>query len=201
MIDEVELHLHPGWQQRVIPDLLEVFPNTQLIIRTHSPQVLTTIRREHVHFLTAEHKLEPLPDEVGTYGAESGHVDESVFGVHTRPRTVETVDKLHIYLRMIEDRKHQTDKAKILRSELENDLGSSDPTLKTADMRIRQLTFWGKRNEGIQEKECLPEVLRKWNRSNHPWVDFVSDQAAYVQVKQPYLRNKTICAATANQPR
>ena len=145
LIDEIELHLHPGWQQRVIPNLREVFPNTQLIIGTHSPQVLTTVRREHVRFLTSRHTIDPLPTDIGTYGAESAHVLETVFGVHTRPRTVDTVDKLHVYLQIIEDRQHQTEKAKILRSELENDLGSSDPALKHADMRMRQLEILGKK--------------------------------------------------------
>ncbi|MBC2711119.1 MAG: AAA family ATPase [Desulfosarcina sp.] len=145
MIDEIELHLHPGWQQRIIPDLRTVFPNTQLIIATHSPQVLTTVKREQVHFLTADHTLEPLPDDVGTYGAESGHVLEAVFGVQTRPRTVETVRKLQDYLHLIENRQGRTQNALALRAELERAVGSSDPALLTADMRIRQIEILGKK--------------------------------------------------------
>ena len=37
LIDEVDLHLHPGWQQQVIPLLRESFPNLQFIGCTHSP--------------------------------------------------------------------------------------------------------------------------------------------------------------------
>ncbi|MCP4143168.1 MAG: AAA family ATPase [Chloroflexi bacterium] len=37
LIDEVDLHLHPGWQQQVIPILKECFPNLQFIGSTHSP--------------------------------------------------------------------------------------------------------------------------------------------------------------------
>jgi predicted ATP-binding protein involved in virulence len=40
MIDEVDLHLHPAWQQRVISDLLNCFTNTQFILTTHSPIVV-----------------------------------------------------------------------------------------------------------------------------------------------------------------
>ena len=95
LIDEIELHLHPGWQQSIIPNLRKVFPNTQLILATHSPQVLTTVRKEHVRCLTAQHTLEPLPADIGTYGSESAFALEMVFGVHTRPKaTVETVGKL-----------------------------------------------------------------------------------------------------------
>ena len=40
LIDEVELHMHPSWQRRILHVLKEVFPNIQFIITTHSPQVL-----------------------------------------------------------------------------------------------------------------------------------------------------------------
>jgi len=43
MIDEVDLHLHPAWQQRVLGDLLRTFPNTQFIVTTHSPFVVETL--------------------------------------------------------------------------------------------------------------------------------------------------------------
>jgi predicted ATP-binding protein involved in virulence len=43
MIDEVDLHLHPTWQQRVIGDLVKTFPNTQFILTTHSPFVLESL--------------------------------------------------------------------------------------------------------------------------------------------------------------
>lgn len=40
LIDEVELHMHPSWQQSIVPTLHRVFPNIQFIITTHSPVVL-----------------------------------------------------------------------------------------------------------------------------------------------------------------
>ena len=40
MIDEIDLHLHPSWQRRIIPALRRTFPHIQFIITTHSPQVL-----------------------------------------------------------------------------------------------------------------------------------------------------------------
>jgi predicted ATP-binding protein involved in virulence len=145
LIDEIELHLHPGWQQSVIPNLRAVFPNTQLILTTHSPQVLTTVRKEHVQVVTAHHTLEPLPEDIGTYGSESAVMLEMVFGVHTRPKTIETVNKLQTYLELIETRQHNSTQATQLRAELEAALGTSDPSLIRADMRIRQLEILSKR--------------------------------------------------------
>ena len=145
LIDEIELHLHPGWQQSVIPNLRAAFPNTQLILTTHSPQVLTTVKKEHVQVVTAHHTLESLPEDIGTYGSESAVVLEMVFGVHTRPKTIETVNNLQIYLELVETRQHNSAKAKRLRAELEAALGTSDPSLIRADMRIRQLEILSKR--------------------------------------------------------
>lgn len=43
LIDEIDLHLHPSWQQTVILNLQKTFPKLQFIVTTHSPQVLSTV--------------------------------------------------------------------------------------------------------------------------------------------------------------
>lgn len=40
LIDEIELHMHPQWQRKVLNVLRKTFPNIQFIITTHSPQIL-----------------------------------------------------------------------------------------------------------------------------------------------------------------
>ena len=42
LIDEVEIHLHPEWQEQIIQILKNTFPNSQFIITTHSPHVIQT---------------------------------------------------------------------------------------------------------------------------------------------------------------
>lgn len=43
LIDEVDMFLHPTWQQAVLlASLQQAFPKLQFIVTTHSPQVLTT---------------------------------------------------------------------------------------------------------------------------------------------------------------
>lgn len=51
LIDELELHLHPSWQQKIIPSLKNTFPNIQFIITTHSPQILTTCTAKEIVIL------------------------------------------------------------------------------------------------------------------------------------------------------
>ena len=147
LIDEVELHLHPRWQQTVVPSLQSVFPNTQLVVSTHSPAVLTTVRREHIHLLGSDHKFECLPIDVGTYGADNSRVLAEVFGTHPRPQSVETARKLQKYLGLVEKQEHDTEEARSLRQDLEIDVGKSDPDLRRADLRIRQLVALGKKYE------------------------------------------------------
>jgi predicted ATP-binding protein involved in virulence len=75
LIDEVDLHLHPKWQQRVLIDLMAIFPNTQFIVTTHSPQVLTTIKPEHIILL--EHEKDVIAEQVtSSYGKIRSRLNE-----------------------------------------------------------------------------------------------------------------------------
>ena len=51
LIDEIENHLHPTWQRRVIPALRKFFPNIQIIATTHSPFVVAGLKAGQVHLL------------------------------------------------------------------------------------------------------------------------------------------------------
>jgi len=48
LIDEIELHLHPEWQARVLPVLAEMFPVAQFICTTHSPHVIQAAKAEQI---------------------------------------------------------------------------------------------------------------------------------------------------------
>ena len=149
LIDEVELHLHPSWQQRVLSDLTRTFPNAQFIVSTHSPQVLTTVEPERIVRLRrqdggviAESGAEP------TYGAEAGYVLDTVMGVSERPPNNTFVTKLEKYRQLVGDRLGESDLALDLRRQLE-DLSPHDPALDRADIEIKRhriLKSMGKSN-------------------------------------------------------
>ncbi len=44
LIDEIDLHLHPRWQRRVVEDLRRAFPRIQFIATTHSPFIIQSLR-------------------------------------------------------------------------------------------------------------------------------------------------------------
>ena len=54
LIDEIENHLHPTWQRRVIPALLKHFPGLQIFATTHSPFVVAGLRSGQVHLLNRD---------------------------------------------------------------------------------------------------------------------------------------------------
>lgn len=45
IIDEIDAHLHPEWQRRVIYDLMTTFPNIQFFVTTHSPFIIQGLPR------------------------------------------------------------------------------------------------------------------------------------------------------------
>ena len=51
LIDELDLHLHPDWQRVALPRLRAAFPRLQLVVTTHSPQVLSSAENRQVRRL------------------------------------------------------------------------------------------------------------------------------------------------------
>ena len=137
LIDEVELHLHPSWQQRILDDLRRTFPNTQFIVSTHSPQVLTTVEPERIVELALEDGRIVAGAAAGwTYGAEAGDVLSAVMGVKERPVN-EFTKKLDRYRGLIRDDQGESEEALALRKELER-RSPDDPALGRADIEIRR---------------------------------------------------------------
>ena len=52
-IDEIDAHLHPGWQRRIGDWFIEHFPKMQFIVTTHSPIICRAARRGSVWQLPA----------------------------------------------------------------------------------------------------------------------------------------------------
>ena len=137
LIDEVDLHLHPAWQQRILQDLTRTFPNAQFVVTTHSPQVLTTVRPEQIVTLAREDgRIVAHAPGWGTYGAEAGDVLTAVMGVEGRPPN-EFSENLERYQRLVSRGDGETEEALQIRTALER-ISPRDPELASIDMEIRQ---------------------------------------------------------------
>ena len=138
LIDEIELHLHPSWQQRILGDLMRTFPNTQFIVSTHSPQILTTVQPHHIVELRRENsRIFAQQVAEATFGAKAGDVLSTVMGVDERPTGNRFVKMLETYTRLVSDGQGDSEEAVTLRRELEK-LSPRDPALDRADIEIRR---------------------------------------------------------------
>ena len=140
LIDEVDLHLHPSWQQRVLPDLIRTFPNAQFIVSTHSPQVLTTVQPEHIVRLRRDGDNIVAAGTGGpTFGAEAGYALAVEMGVKERPPAQhnEFVDLLEKYNDLVNDGLGKSEAALKLRQQLES-LSPRDFALDRADSEMRR---------------------------------------------------------------
>lgn len=45
LIDELDMHLHPTWQRRIVDDLRGLFPEIQFVATTHSPFIVQSLRQ------------------------------------------------------------------------------------------------------------------------------------------------------------
>jgi len=138
LIDEVDLHLHPDWQQKIIPDLQRTFPNTQLILTTHSPQVLTSIHSRSVRKVR-DGELHPSPG--GIYGAESKRAMERVLGISSRPPENERVKQLNELFDLM--KKERFAEARALALKLGKDFESNEPAIDEALTEIEN-RIWEK---------------------------------------------------------
>ena len=49
LLDEIESHLHPAWQRKVLPAFQRIFPKAQIFIATHSPFVIASLNHGWIH--------------------------------------------------------------------------------------------------------------------------------------------------------
>lgn len=142
LIDEIDLHLHPKWQRMVVSRLVEIFPNCQFIISTHSPHVITHVHPDNLYVLkqTEAGAIAERPSE--SYGKTVDRVLEDLMGLATtRPDKV--TKSLHELYELIS--LGQLDQAKqilaIMNGEVDGDpdlLIGSDPDLVKAEVLIKR---------------------------------------------------------------
>ena len=95
LIDEIENHLHPTWQRRVIPALLKHFPALQIFATTHSPFVVAGLKAGQVHLLKrdANGKVTATTNEQDIVGWTADEILRNLMGVE-EPTDQLTVDRM-----------------------------------------------------------------------------------------------------------
>lgn len=122
IIDEIELHAHPGWQRQILRRLRHTFPNIQIITTTHSPIIVSEVEPRQLRVLK---DFALVPVEHGP-GRDANAVLEDVFGV--APRNEEVQKKLDALADAIDD--DRLDEAEQLLAELDLLVpGGADPAI------------------------------------------------------------------------
>lgn len=131
LIDEIDLHLHPGWQQKVLGDLTRTFPHTQFIVTTHSPQVISTMPSESIRVLGKDTNGNPVAAMplAHTYGEPSNSVLLSVMQVDPQPPIGEKVS-LQRLTELVDQGLGDGAEAKRLMAELLPALGIQHPQIQ-----------------------------------------------------------------------
>ncbi|MEP7122174.1 MAG: AAA family ATPase [Byssovorax sp.] len=122
LIDEIELHLHPDWQRRVLASLRSTFPNCQFIVTTHSPQVLSEVPNDAVALVKDFQFFRPAAP---TEGRDTNSILWEVLEVPARPAN--TVSELDAITALLDEGK--SDEARERLDRLAKALTERDPEI------------------------------------------------------------------------
>lgn len=137
LIDEIDLHLHPEWQQTVLIDLQRTFPNTQIICTTHSPQVLTTVKPENILILN-DGNIETASGEY-SYGVESHRVLENILEVPASPELQEIERAKEKLMNALDAFEIDSEQIETEIKALANDIGHDAPFLVNVRASLARL--------------------------------------------------------------
>lgn len=142
MIDEVDMHLHPEWQQVLVGALRKTFPKIQFILTTHSPQVLSSVdyncirRYVETELPTGEKFIMGLKPDEQTQGVASSDVMAELQNVDPVP-DVEPARWLTEFKGLVAQNALETEEAKQLKKKLVNHFGEQHPAWLECERMIR----------------------------------------------------------------
>jgi hypothetical protein len=91
IVDEIDAHLHPASQRRIIPALKRHFPNLQIFCSTHSPLMLAGLQTRQIQLLKRDSSgnVTVSRNETDIVGWSADEILRGLLGV-THPTDVET---------------------------------------------------------------------------------------------------------------
>ncbi|KAB7651725.1 hypothetical protein FG381_01385 [Sutterella faecalis] len=128
LIDDLEAHLHPDWQRRILKGLRRAFPRVQFIAATNSPIMIGEVEPNGVHLLDGGKIVQP----VQSYGLDVNEVLEQI--LHTERQSIEVKEAVGKIKELIEIGK--TDEARNRLNALEEKLNGSIRSTRDADAAI-----------------------------------------------------------------
>ena len=95
VVDEIDAHLHPLWQRRIIPALIRNFPKLQIFCSTHAPLMLAGLKEGQAQLLhrDEEGKVAVSRNEEDILGWSMDEITRTLLDVH-EPIDLETAENL-----------------------------------------------------------------------------------------------------------
>ena len=126
IIDEIDAHLHPSWQRRIVPTLIRHLPNLQIFCSTHSPLMLSGLKEGQIQLLQRDKygKVTVSRNETDIIGWTADEILQNLQGIHnpTDSETAGHIERLE-YLRSQDTLSVQEqDELEELRHTVSNDL-------------------------------------------------------------------------------
>lgn len=149
LIDEPELSLHPKWQQRIVDVYKKIGKNNQIIIATHSPHILGSVKKENIILLdrSDDGKIMIKTDEdlYDSYGQPTDRVLKDIMGLEStrNPKIFKLLEEAG---ELIDKDEYESEKFKNKYNELREMLGSKDEDLLLMDMDIQIRKKRGSKN-------------------------------------------------------
>jgi predicted ATP-binding protein involved in virulence len=125
VIDEIDLHLHPQWQQTIISDLNTIFPKIQFIVSSHAPAVINSVAKEQIRILDNGEIYMPAAQ---TYGRDANSILREVMNVSERPMDIK--QRMNLFYSYMDENNYQ-EADKVL-TEIEAIVGTTDPDIAAA---------------------------------------------------------------------
>ena len=126
IVDEIDAHLHPSWQRRIIPALTSYFPHLQIFCSTHSPLMLAGLKAGQVHLLQRDenNRVTVSRNDMDIAGWSADEILRSVLGVPdpTDQQTVEHLERLRELRRKRELSQEESEELEGLRDAVSEDL-------------------------------------------------------------------------------
>ena len=136
LVDEIDLHLHPRWQQTVLGSLRETFPHAQFWLTTHAAPVIATAAPEQIFALQAGPEGVTVHSPTSSFGALPDRVLVDIMGLPAaRPPAVQR--QLDDWFALIAQGEGEGEVAMGLRAALEAHFRGEDPALVRGDLERR----------------------------------------------------------------
>jgi energy-coupling factor transporter ATP-binding protein EcfA2 len=162
LIDEISTHMHPEWQQELVPALQKHFPGLQIIATTHSPLIVAGLEKEQVKVLNRDAETgqvqvdQPARDLIGL---RADQILTELFGLLTT-RSKAAMKRYNELLQMKDRKEEEQKEFERLRGLLRENLKANETPAPKAEQTVSPGQV-GDAGRALEPASQVKEELRR----------------------------------------